>query len=178
MSYLSLMKTEFQFHKIRRVLEMDRWLWPHTMWLCLHYDHHWTGRLKMVTVVNVMDAWVCAQLLQSCPPLCDPMDYIARQTPLSMGFSRQGFWSRLPCPPPVDLPNPGIESRSPTLQTNSLPSGPLGKPSLWLGICRRGFFPPRTRAEEKIPFLSPSAGQLFLFLANRKCHLSLVPPLS
>ena len=75
MSYLSLMKTEFQFHKVRRVLEMDSWLWPHTMWLYLHYDHHWTGRLKMITMVNVMYAWVRAQLLQSCPPLCDPMDY-------------------------------------------------------------------------------------------------------
>ena len=34
---------------------------------------------------------------------------VAHQTPLSMGFSRQGYWSGLPCPPPGDLPNPGIE---------------------------------------------------------------------
>ena len=33
----------------------------------------------------------------------------ARQAPLSMGFSRQEYWSRLPCPPPGDLPDPGIE---------------------------------------------------------------------
>ena len=34
---------------------------------------------------------------------------IARQAPLSMGFSRQEYWGRLPCPPPGDLPDPGIE---------------------------------------------------------------------
>ena len=47
----------------------------------------------------------------------------ARQVPLSMKFSRQEYWSGLPCPPPWDLPNPGIEPTSPAapaLQTNSL----------------------------------------------------------
>ena len=44
------------------------------------------------------------------------------------GFSRQEYWSGLPCPPPGDLPNPGIKSRSPTLQAGSLPSEPPGKP--------------------------------------------------
>ena len=44
---------------------------------------------------------------------------VARQAPLSMGFSRQEYWSGLPCPPPGDLPNPDIESRSPTLQADS-----------------------------------------------------------
>ena len=38
------------------------------------------------------------------------------QAPLSMEFSRQEYWSELPCPPLGDLPNPGIESRSPELQ--------------------------------------------------------------
>ena len=37
---------------------------------------------------------------------------IARQAPLSMGFSRQGYWSGVPCPPPGDLPDPGIEPMS------------------------------------------------------------------
>ena len=45
-----------------------------------------------------------------------------------MGFSRQVYWSGLPCPPPGDLPNPGIEPRSSTLQADSLPSRPPGKP--------------------------------------------------
>ena len=37
---------------------------------------------------------------------------VAHQAPLSMGFSRQEYWSGLPCPPPGDVPNPGIESMS------------------------------------------------------------------
>ena len=47
---------------------------------------------------------------------------VARQAPLSMGFSRQEYWSGLPFPSPGDLPNPGIEPGSPALQVDSLPS--------------------------------------------------------
>ena len=43
--------------------------------------------------------------------LCD-LWTAAHQAPLSMGFSRQGYWSGLPCPPPQDLPDPGIEPMS------------------------------------------------------------------
>ena len=46
------------------------------------------------------------------------------QPPLSMGFSRQEHWSGLPFPSPGDLPNPGIEPRSPTQQADSLLSKP------------------------------------------------------
>ena len=49
-----------------------------------------------------------AQLLQPCPTLFD-LWTIAHQAPLSMGFSRQEHWSGLLCPPPGDLPDPGIE---------------------------------------------------------------------
>ena len=52
---------------------------------------------------------------------------VARQAPLSMGFSRQEYWSGLPCPHPGDLPNLGIEPRSPTLQAISLLSEPPKK---------------------------------------------------
>ena len=52
----------------------------------------------------------------------------AYQAPLSMGFSRQEYWSRLPCPPPGDLPNPGIEPGSPALQVDALPAKLPGKP--------------------------------------------------
>ena len=44
------------------------------------------------------------------------------------GFSRQEYWSGFPCPSPGDLLNPGIIHRSPTLQVDSLPFEPLGKP--------------------------------------------------
>ena len=46
--------------------------------------------------------------------------------PQSMEFSRQEYWSGLPFPPPRDLPDPGIEPRSPALQADSLLSGPPG----------------------------------------------------
>ena len=52
---------------------------------------------------------------------------VALQAPLSMGFSRQGYWSGLPCPPPGNLPDPGIEPGSPILWAGSLPSEPPGK---------------------------------------------------
>ena len=53
---------------------------------------------------------------------------VAYQAPPSMGFSRQEYWSGLPFPSPGDLPEPGIELRSPTLQADALPSELPGKP--------------------------------------------------
>ena len=47
---------------------------------------------------------------------------VAPQAPLSMGFSRQEYWSGLPFPSPGDLPDPGIEPRFPALQADALPS--------------------------------------------------------
>ena len=63
---------------------------------------------------------MCVKLLQSCLTLCDPMG----QALLSTAFSRQEYWSGLPCPPPGDLSNSEIESLSPAapeLQADSLP---------------------------------------------------------
>ena len=53
--------------------------------------------------------------------LCAALWAAACQGPLSVGFSRQEYWSGLPCPPSGDLPDPGIEPRSPALQADSLP---------------------------------------------------------
>ena len=61
------------------------------------------------------------------PTLCDPWT-VAYQAPPSMGLSRQECWSGLPFPSPGDLPDPGIEPRSPALQADALPSKPPGKP--------------------------------------------------
>ena len=68
---------------------------------------------------------------KSCPTLAIPWT-IAHQAPLNMGFSRQEYWSGLPCPPPGDLPDPWIEPSSPValaLQaesfTSELPRKPL-----------------------------------------------------
>jgi len=52
---------------------------------------------------------------------------VAYQASLSMGFSRHEYWSGLPLPSPGDLPDPGIEPGSPTLQADALPSEPPGK---------------------------------------------------
>ena len=53
---------------------------------------------------------------------------VAYQTPQSMGFSRQEYWSGLPFPSPGDLPDPGIKPRSPIFQADALTSEPPGKP--------------------------------------------------
>ena len=58
----------------------------------------------------------------------------AHQAPLPMGFSRQEYWSGVPFSSPGDLPNPGIEPRSPALQADALLSEPPGKPF----ICSMG----------------------------------------
>ena len=52
------------------------------------------------------------------------MNCVVLQAPLSMGFSRQEYWSGLPFPSPGDHPNPGIESESAALQADSLPAKP------------------------------------------------------
>ena len=60
------------------------------------------GQLLSMCVLNCI----------SCVQLFATLWMVARQAPLSMGFSRQEFWSRLPCPPPGDLPESGIEPAS------------------------------------------------------------------
>ena len=65
---------------------------------------------------------------KSCPTLANPWT-VACQAPLSMGFSRQEYWNRLPFPFPGDLLDPGIEPMSPALQTDSLSAELQGK--LW-----------------------------------------------
>ena len=58
---------------------------------------------------------VHAKSLQLCPSLCDPMDCALPSSCMSMGFSRQDYWSGWPYPPPGNFPNPVIESTSPAL---------------------------------------------------------------
>ena len=68
----------------------------------------------------------CFSYVQPCATLWA----VACQAPLSLGLSGQEYWSGLPCSLPGDLPNPGIETRSPALQVGSLPSEPPGKPNV------------------------------------------------
>ena len=74
-----------------------------------------------------------AKSLQLCLTLYDPMVYSPPGSSVH-GFSRQEYWSGLPCPPPGDLPDPGIKPRSPALQVDSLPSEQSQKPMLLFGM--------------------------------------------
>ena len=66
-------------------------------------------------------------VIKSCLTLVIPQT-ITCQAPLSMGFSRQEYWSGLSVPSPGDLPNPGTEPGSSALQADSLPTELRGKP--------------------------------------------------
>ena len=80
---------------------------------------------------DVLSSHVCVQLLQLCSTLCNTMD-CSCQTPLSTEFSRPEYWSGLPFPSPGDLPDPGMEPRSPALQPDSLHTPLIAK---WDATC-------------------------------------------
>ena len=65
----------------------------------------------------------------SCVQLFVILWTVAHQAPLSMGFSRQKYWSELPCPPPRDLPNPGVEPMS--LSSPALADGFFSTSTTW-----------------------------------------------
>ena len=72
-------------------------------WTCTHYYKKERKKVKWLSRVRLFATpWT-----------------VAHQTPLSMGFSRQEYWSGLPFPSPGDLPDPEIKPVSPTLQTDS-----------------------------------------------------------
>ena len=70
---------------------------------------HWRSR---VPLRNVLHLHTRVRSGFSCVPLFAIPRTVARQAPRSMGFSRQEYWSALPCPPPGHLPHPGIEPLS------------------------------------------------------------------
>ena len=78
--------------------------------------------------------------LLSCVQLFVTLWTAACQAPLSMEFSRQECWSELSFPSPGDLPDPGIEPESPSLQADSLPSEPPGKTKPSKGHIFKNFF--------------------------------------
>ena len=82
------------------------------------WDVYWSNHPESVSHSVVSDSYVTPWT-------------VAHQAPLSMGFSRQEHWSRLPFPSPGDLPDPEMELRSPALQVDSLPSQPPGLLTCW-----------------------------------------------
>ena len=89
--------------------------------------------MKFIIMI-VLFVCVCV----SCSVVSDFLPtHIAHQAPLPMEFSRQEYWSGLSFPSPGDLPNPGIEPRSPASEADSLPSVPPGKPYEPQGLSHR-----------------------------------------
>ena len=80
----------------------------------------------MLSNLNFAIIISCAKSLQLCPTLCDPID-LAHQ-----GFSRQEYYSGLPCPPPGDLPDLGIEPTS--LVSPGLANGFFTPSATWEAI--------------------------------------------
>ena len=82
---------------------------------CIYlYDSPYITNLSPIFLIEGLVAKLCPTLMTPWTATC--------QVPLSMGFSRQEYWSGLPCPSPEDLPNPGTEPGSPALQADSLPT--------------------------------------------------------
>ena len=104
-----------------------------TNWIFMIY--HSTKQVLGFFMLSIIYVCVCAYVhvkaicawLQLCLTLCNPMDCSLPGSSVH-GILQEEYWSGLPCPPPGDLPNPGIEPRTPTLQVDSLPSEPPGKP--------------------------------------------------
>ena len=96
---------------------------------------------------------------------------VACQSLLSMGFSKQEYWSKLPFPSPGDLPQPGIEPRPPALQADSLPFEPPGmhtpvpptprkkkkKPYIYIYICLK-----KTAIKQKYLFIFSNFAPLYI----------------
>ena len=78
------------------------------------------GILVHVVIVFLLN-YGGSLVTKSCPTLATPWT-VACQAPMSMGFSRQEYWSGLSFPSPGDLPDPELEHRSPSLQTGFLPT--------------------------------------------------------
>ena len=88
----------------------------------VYFHDYWLPHPKVRIVLNHL----------SCVPLFATLWTVAHQAPLFMGFSRQEYWSGLPCPPPGNLPDPGIKPvslrSSANWRVDSLPLAPPGKP--------------------------------------------------
>ena len=93
-----------------------------------------------VHLIGIKYIHICACVLShfSCVQFFLTPYTVVHQAPPSMGFSRQEHWSGLPCPPPRNLPDPGIEPMfpvSPALQVDSLPLSHQGSPSTFTLLC-------------------------------------------
>ena len=100
--------------------------------LDLFFPHYLRLLLQLVIIIMCVQVSVyihhCCLVTQSCLIHWDPKD-CRQQAPLSMGFSRQEYWSGLPFSSPGDLPNPGIEPKSRALAGGFFTTEPHWKPT-------------------------------------------------
>ena len=89
-------------------------------------DSKWEGLFWILETIPLTSFIVLCLVTQPCPTVWTPWT-VAPRLLCPWRFPRQEYWSRLPCSPPGNLPNPGIKPRPPTLQADSLPSEPPWK---------------------------------------------------
>ena len=116
----TLMLGKIEGRRRRGYRGWDGWMASPTWWSWVWASSEswwWTGKpgiYQSLRLQRVGHNWateltvLSAQSLQSCPTLCN-LWTVAHQAPVSTWFSRQEYWRGLPCPPPGNLPNPGIE---------------------------------------------------------------------
>ena len=100
----------------------------------------------LTSLQSAVLCWVA----QSCPTLCNPMDCSPPGSSVNGEFSRQEYWSRLPCPPPGDLPNLGIKPRSPFCRQILYHLSHKGSPGILERVAypfSRGYSQPRNWTE-------------------------------
>jgi len=112
--------------------------WSDLIWLLLIYDSCFLTIHGYMTFLAILDSFskciqsACRVSYLSCVQLFATLWTVVYQAPLSMEFSRQEHCSGLPCPPPGDLPDPGIEpacSTSSALASGFFPTSAPGKPT-------------------------------------------------
>ena len=120
----SLYRIKADINDMRSALSLMIVWWCATP-LCL-----WHGNMgTMVTAANsVLELYICVRA-PSCRTLCNLMA-CSLQSPLSLGFPRQKYWSGLPFPPPGDHPDPRMEPKSLVLAGGFFTTEPPGKPYL------------------------------------------------
>ena len=114
-------------------------VYVHTRAMCLlvrtgfgwkHRDLYWQGEFKLIQYLFNAYFFEIAVILFSCSVVFNslwPHGLYSPPAPLSMGFTRQEYWRGLPFPSPGDLPDPGIEPGSSTMQADPLPTELLGR---------------------------------------------------
>ena len=134
---------------LRKLYSSGKWSWLYipTVKIGNYYlfcVHYWPCIPLIASCLSahliLMKVLCCCLVAKSCPTLLQP-HAVAYQGPLSMGFSRQEYWSGLPFPSPGNLPDPGMESELPTLAYRFFtPESPGSLKAVWGGYYSMPYF--------------------------------------